>query len=53
MGWQKRSYGRRYDLSSGHAFVIGKISKGIIGMFLYSKAFQKCDAGDKRVKEVE
>ena len=38
MGWQKRSSGRRYDSSSGHAFIIGASSKGIIGMVLYSKA---------------
>ena len=38
MGWQKRSSGRRYDTSSGHAFIIGGISKGIIGMVLYYKA---------------
>ena len=35
MGWQKRSSGRRYDSSSGHAFIIGARSKGIIGMVLY------------------
>ena len=48
MGWQKRSSGRRYDSSSGHAFIIGARSKGIIGMVLYSKACRKCDAVDKR-----
>ena len=47
MGWQKRSSGRRYDSSSGHAFIIGARSKGIIVMVLYSKAFQKCDAAEK------
>ena len=43
-GWQKRSSGRRYDSSSGRAFIIGARSKGIIGMVLYSKAFRNCDA---------
>ena len=38
MGWQNRLSGRRYYSSSGHAFIIGGISKGIIGMVLYSKA---------------
>ena len=38
MGWQKRSSGRRYDSSSGHAFIIGARRKEIIGMVLYSKA---------------
>ena len=53
MGWQKRSYGRRYDSSSEHAFIIGGISKGIIGIILYSKACRKCDAAEKRVEEAE
>ena len=35
MAWKKRSSGRRYDSSSGHAFVIGARSKGVIGMVLY------------------
>ena len=51
MGWQNRSSGRRYDSSSGHAFIIGERSKGIIGMVLYSKDFQKCDAAEKRGEE--
>ena len=53
MGWQKRSYGRRYDSSSGHASIIGARSKGIIGMVLYSKALRKCDAVEKRREEAE
>ena len=53
MGWQKRSYGKRYDSSSGHAFIIGARIKGIIGMVLYSKAFRKCDAAEKRREEAE
>ena len=46
MGCQKRSSGRRYDSSSGHAFIIGGRSKGIIGMVLYYKACRKCDAAE-------
>ena len=53
MGWQKISYGRRYESSSGHAFIIGGISKGIIGMVLYSKACRKCDGEYKRGEEAE
>ena len=53
MGWQKRSSGRRYDSSSGHAFIIGARRKGIIGMVLYSKTCRKCDAAEKRREEVE
>ena len=53
MGWQKRSYGRIYESSSRHAFIIGGRSMGIIGKFLYSKAYQKCDAAGKRGEETE
>ena len=53
MGCQKRSSGRRYDSSSGHAFIIGGRIKGIIGMVLYSKAFQKCCAAEKIGEEAE
>ena len=40
MGWQKRSSGRRYVSYSRHAFIIGGMSKGVIGMVIYSKAFK-------------
>ena len=53
MGWQKRSSGRRYDSSSGHAFIIVERSKGIIGMALYSKASRKCDFAENRGEEAE
>ena len=53
MGWQNISFGRGYDSSSGHAFIIGGRIKGTIGMVLYSKACQKCDAAEKRVEEAE
>ena len=49
MGWQKRSSSRRYDSYSGHAFIIGGRSKGVIGIVIYSKACRKCDAAEKRV----
>ena len=39
--WKKRSSGRRYDSSRRHSVIIGGISKGIIGMVLYSKACRK------------
>ena len=51
VGWQKRSSGRRYDSSSGHALIIGARIKGIIGMVLYSKACSKCDSTENRVEE--
>ena len=34
-------YDRRYNSSSGHVFIIGKISEVIIGVVIYSMAFQK------------
>ena len=53
MDWQKRLSGRRYDSSSGHAFIIGERSNGIIGMVLYSKACRKCYAAENRGEEAE
>ena len=53
MGRQKRTSGRRYESSSEHSFIICGIYKGVIGMVLYSKACQKCDATDKRGEEGE
>ena len=53
MGWHKRSSGRKYESSNGHAFIIGARRKGIIVMVLYSKAFRKCDAAEKRTEEAE
>ena len=53
MGWQKRSSGRRYDSSSGHAFIIRSRSNVIIRMVLYSKACRKCDSSEKRGEEAE
>ena len=44
LGWQKRSSGRRYDSSSGHAFIVGGRSKWVVGMVPYSMVFRKCDA---------
>ena len=38
MVWQKISSGRIYESSSGHAFIVGGRSRGVIGMVLYSKA---------------
>ena len=53
MGWQKISYYRRYDSSSGHAFIICGRSKVIIGIVLYSKALRNCDSAENRGEEVE
>ena len=53
MGWQNRSSGRRYDSSSGHAFIFGGIKKGIVGMVLYSKACRKCNSTENKGEESE
>ena len=53
MGWQNRLSGRRYDSSIGHVFIIIGIPKDLIGTVFYLKAFQKCDAADKRAEEAE
>ena len=50
---EKNNNNKVYDSSSGHAFIIGTRSKGIIGMVLYSKACRKCDAAEKRREEAE
>ena len=52
-GWKKRSFGRIYESSSGHAFIIDEISKEVIVMVLYSKAFQNFDAEENIGKEAE
>ena len=53
VGWQNRSSGRRYDSSSGHAFIVGGGKKVIIGMVLYSKACRKSDSAEKKGEESE
>ena len=53
MGWQKISSGRRYESSSGHAFIIGGRSTGINVMVPYYKSCQNCDAAEKRGEEAE
>ena len=40
MRCQQRSFGRIYDSSRGYEFIIGGISKGIIGMVLYSNSWK-------------
>ena len=53
MDWQKILSGNIYDSPRRHAFIIGGIYKGVIGMVIYSKAFQKCDVAGNRVEESE
>ena len=42
MGWSKRSSGTRYDSKLGHAFLVGALSKKIIGLRVLSKECGKC-----------
>ena len=42
MGWQKRSSGRRYDSSSGHAFLTGVLTRKPISRCLKSKFCRIC-----------
>lgn len=48
MGWQKRSSGRRYDSSSGHAFLYGALSRKAIMMCVKSKYCATCSFWQKR-----
>ena len=48
MGWQKRSSGRRYDSSSGHMFLIGQLSKKVIGYKCLSVKCRICDFAKNR-----
>jgi len=42
MGWQKRSSGRRYDSSSGHAFLVGIKTRKPVSMCLKSSFCSVC-----------
>jgi len=42
MGWQKRSSGRRYDSSSGHAFLVGMRTRKPVAMCLKSAFCRVC-----------
>jgi len=48
MGWQKRSSGMRYDSSSGHAFLVGLLTRKPIGMSLKSNFCRICSYHIKR-----
>ena len=48
MGRQKRSSGNRYDSMSGVGFMIGQLSKKIIGVMIYSTRCNLCAIAKKR-----
>ena len=52
MGWSKRSSGTRYDSKSGHAFVIGALSKKVVGMRVLSKECTLCKIAQQNTKPV-
>ena len=47
MGWQKRSIGRRYDSHSGHAALVGKLTRKPIAVSLLSKFCRTCAASSE------
>jgi len=50
MGWQKRSSGRRFDSSSGHAFLVGIKTRKPVAMCLKSSYCSTCCYHMKRHK---
>ena len=54
MGWQMRSSGRKYASNSGHGFIVGGLTKQVIGMVVYSKLCRVClEAEKKKVPPAE
>ena len=47
MAWQKRGSGSRYDSISGHAIMIGCLTKKVIGLLVYAMKCTKCHAAQK------
>ena len=50
---QKRSSGSIYYSSRRYTFIVGIISKCVIGVFLYSNAYLKCDDEENMREESE
>jgi len=44
MGWNKRSSGHKYDSTSGHGFLVGGLTKKIVGFKVMSKHCNECNA---------
>ena len=51
MGWNKRSSGNRYHSLSGHALVIGRLSKKIVGAIVSSKTCRVCSSAEENDEE--
>ena len=48
MAWQKRGRGNRYDSISGHAIMIGALTKKVIGILVYAMKCKKCEQARKK-----
>jgi hypothetical protein len=48
MGWQVRSSGGKYGSTSGHAFLIGALSKKILDSVIYTKRCAICSGHESR-----
>ena len=51
MGWNKRSSGNRYDSHSGHALMIGCLSKKIVGAIVSSNMCRVCSLAEENGEE--
>ena len=47
MGWQQRSSGHKYASNSGHGFIIGGLSRKVVGMVVFSKLCSTCAQAEK------
>jgi hypothetical protein len=52
MGWQQRSSGNRYNSQSGHALMVGGITRKPIAMVIKSKRCNYCLSWKKRNKDL-
>ena len=51
IGWNKRCSGNRYDSLSGHALMIGCLSKNIVGAIASSKMCRVCSSAEEHGEE--
>ena len=51
IGWNERSSGNRYDSLSGHAMIIGCLSKKIVGAIVSRKMCRVCSSAEEHGEE--
>ena len=51
MGWTKRSSGNRYDSLSGHAFLVGCLSRKVLSAQITSKKCSLCSSAETKEEE--